>query len=341
MMPSAGGVVTRLLAARVHASGIELAPLLSKAGLTSEQIDNPVTRVRVESQIRFLELGAAALGDDLLGFHLARDFDLRKVGLLYYVLASSDSLPDAMEKAERYCAIANEGILLKFRGSSSGAAIMLSYRGVQRRSDRHQIEFWLTSLIRLCRQLTNRKLLPNRIGVAHRRPKTPGEMKSFMGCQIEFGCDVDEVVFSERARVAPIISADPYLNKLLTSYCEEALLHRGEPAVTLRSSLENEIAQLLPHGEPRAEAVARRLGMSQRTLTRRLSSEGLSFARIMDELKSDLATRYLRERDLTISKIAWLLGYGENSAFTHAFRRWTGMTPNQFRGQRDVGCRKT
>ena len=102
---------------------------------------------------------------------------------------------------------------------------------------------------------------------------------------------------------------------------------------TLRASVENAMAPLLPHGQANAVEIARRIGMSQRTLVRRLSAEGLTFSDIAEELKADLARRYLRDGDLPISQIAWLLGYRDVSAFTHAFRRWTGMTPRQARAQ--------
>ena len=101
--------------------------------------------------------------------------------------------------------------------------------------------------------------------------------------------------------------------------------------MTLRLELENAIAHLLPHGTARASEVARRLGMSHRTLARRLSSEGLTFSGILEEMKTDLARRYLRDEKLQITKIAWLLGYREVSAFTHAFKRWTGTAPRQSR----------
>jgi AraC-like DNA-binding protein len=76
--------------------------------------------------------------------------------------------------------------------------------------------------------------------------------------------------------------------------------------------------------------------MSQRTLARRLSSEGLTFAEVLDRLRSDLATRYLSDADLSISQVAWLLGYREVSAFTHAFKRRTGMTPRDMRSRNNV-----
>jgi AraC-like DNA-binding protein len=134
----------------------------------------------------------------------------------------------------------------------------------------------------------------------------------------------------------PVVSADPYLNKLLIKYCEEARSHWQAGRLTFRVGVENAIAPLLPHGRPRADEIARQLGMSLRTLERRLWSEGLTFDGILSELRCDLAKRYLREGDLPISKIAWLLGYQEVSGFTHAFKRWTGKTPRQARAQEKV-----
>jgi AraC-like DNA-binding protein len=131
----------------------------------------------------------------------------------------------------------------------------------------------------------------------------------------------------------PIVSADPYLNQLLLKYCEEALAHRPAHGATLRSSVENAITPLLPHGKANAGEVARQLGTSHRTLARRLAAEKLTFSEIQTELKTDLAKRYLRDGDLPISQIAWLLGYREVSAFTHAFKRWTGTAPRQSRAQ--------
>jgi AraC-like DNA-binding protein len=135
----------------------------------------------------------------------------------------------------------------------------------------------------------------------------------------------------------PVVGADMYLNNLLTRYCDEALTHRRNNRVaTLRLQVENAIAPLLPHGKARAREIARRLGLSHRTLARRLADEGVSFSQVLHELRLDLARRYLQEA-LPISRIAWLLGYREVSAFTHAFKRWTGQSPKQSRQRAQAG----
>jgi AraC-like DNA-binding protein len=329
-MPSATGGIARLVCARLRGSGIPLIPILSQAGLTVEQIDNQSARLTARSQIRLLELAADALRDDLLGFHLARDYDLREIGLLYYVLASSEILNEALQRIARYSGVANEGVSLKFRATRK-AVVAFNYVGIERQPDRHHIEFWLVSLVRMCRQFADRRLVPSRIRVIHHRNKTPAALMSFLGCEIEFSSDMDEIVFPETVKLMPIGTYDPYLNKLLIRYCEESLDRRGPERTTLRSSVENAMAPLLPHGKARAVEIARRIGMSHRSLARKLSSEGLTFSEIANELKVNLAKHYLWDSDLPISEVAWLLGYCEVSAFTHACKRWTGMTPRQLR----------
>src|SRR5262249_3872278 len=93
------------------------------------------------------------------------------------------------------------------------------------------------------------------------------------------------------------------------------------------TSVENAIAVLLPHGRAQMSEVARKLGVSQRTLRRRLASEGLTFTGVLYALRSDLAKRHLADRSLSISKIAWLLGYSDASVFSTAYKRQTGTTP--------------
>jgi len=200
---------------------------------------------------------------------------------------------------------------------------------VARAFDRHQIEFLIAAFVRLCRQLTGRQLVPSRIKLMHRRTEVPFEFRAFFGCDIAFGSDIDEVAYDLSSAHLTLVGADPYLNSLLVQYCDEALSNRQTKSSAWRLSVENSIAPLLPHGQARIAEISRRLGVSPRTLERRLAAEGMTFSRVLDELRFDLAKHYLRERDLPISEVAWLLGYRETSAFNHAFKRWTGKTPTQ------------
>jgi AraC-like DNA-binding protein len=171
------------------------------------------------------------------------------------------------------------------------------------------------------------------VRLIHLRKKRPADLAEFLGKNVQFGAAVDEMSFLKRTGALPVVSADPYLHKLLVEYCEEALARRRGSRGPFQSSVENAIVSLLPHGKVRADEIARRLGVGQRTFARRLSLEGLTFTDLLRSLKFDLAIRYLADRDLSISQVAWLLGYQEVANFSHAFKRWSGKTPREARGR--------
>jgi AraC-like DNA-binding protein len=307
-------------------------PLLKEANISPYQIENAEERLRVRDQIQFLNLTAEALHDDFLGFHLTLQPDLRQMGLLYYVAASSNTLSQALRRMSRYSLIVNEGVSMKY-SDDTDVRINFHYIGVSRHLDRHQLESFMVMLLRMARQLTGLQVIPSRVRLSHRRTGDWAEFTNYFGGNVEFGSDIDEFAFPLAARDVPVVSADPYLNRLLIKYCEEALSPRPPNRGLCRPAVENEIVPLLPHGNVRAGEVARRLGVSQRTLTRSLAAEGLNFSRVLESMRADLAQRYLADKNLSISQIAWLLGYQEVSAFTHAFKRWNGETPTQARSR--------
>jgi AraC-like DNA-binding protein len=327
-MPMTTGVVTRQAYARAKASGLALQPLLNRAGITSHQIKDRSAHLRVRDQIEFLNLVAAALRDKLLGFHLGERVELRELGLFYYVLASSETLVEAFRRAARYIWILNEGVV---QACIEGRDLDITarYAGVSRHLDRHQTEFWAVVMLRIARKLTGIHLQAKSVRLVHPR-RACSELNRVFGCKVEFDCKADEITFAGPVGRLPVVNADPYLNRVLLKYCEEAVAHRPRRPESARTSVENAIVPVLPHGGARAGRVARRLGLSQRTLARRLASEGLTFSAVLSDLRRDLALRYIAEKELTISQIAWLLGYQEVGAFSHAFKRWTGKAASQY-----------
>jgi AraC-like DNA-binding protein len=293
-------------------------------------IENPKLRLKADAQVKVLELAARELQDECLGFHLARDFELGQIGLVYYVMASSEQLADALRNAERYCAINDEGIRLRVSADRT-VSIGLEYLNIDRPYDHHHIEFWLVTLVRVCRAITRARLAPKQIKVKHLRTQTPPDVRRHLGCEIDFGADIDEILFPPPIGALPVVGADNHLNSLLLQYASEALGKRARRPSILRHQVEEQIAQLLPHGKASVSEIARRLGMSRRTLVRAMSDEGATFSTVLKNLRVALAKRYLSEEELPISEIAWLLGYREISSFTHAFARWTGLAPREFR----------
>lgn len=327
-LPTAMGMVARQAWARARARGVAVRPLVDQARLDPDQFLDPRSRLPVRNQIDFLNLVADALDDDMLGFHLALEFELRKGGLFYYVLASSGNLRDVFERGARFSSIVNEGVVQKcVDGRRVGLA--LRYTGVRRQHDRHQIEFWLVTLLRICRRITGVEVKPARVRMTHHRNRGHARFSKFMGCEIEFGAPVDEMLFARECADLPVIAADPYLHRLLVEMCEQTLARQRRAQASFATRVENAVAPRLPHGKARAGAIAAEFGMSERTFARRLTEEGTTFSQLVDRLRLDLSRRYLLNEDMSISKVAWLLGYKEVGAFTHAFRRWTGKSPSE------------
>jgi AraC-like DNA-binding protein len=293
-LPTANGGIARAAYARAVRAGLEIRPLLQSAGLTLHQIRTPDVRISVKSQIEFLEQVANSLGDEFLGIHLAQDVDLRELGLVYYVLASSETFATALARLARYSAIHNEGVHLNFNQHRS-PTVSFEYVGVARASDRHQIEFFVAILLRLCRHLIDRHLVPQSVRLAHRRLRIPSDLKTFFSCDVEFGAGEDHVIFPPGVGNSVVTQADPYLNSLLLRYCEEVLSSRRTGAGDWTTRVENAITPLLPHGEASIGNVARELGMSPRTLARHLHDEGVSFAKVLQNLRLQLARQYFRE----------------------------------------------
>jgi AraC-like DNA-binding protein len=315
-LPTASGAIARAAYARALEARLEVAPLLKSSHLTPQQIRNSQFRISVKNQIQFLSVVADELPDPYLGIHVAERVELREMGLVYYVIASSETLGDALRRLARYSGITNEGVRITCH-EGKDITVKFEYVGVSRLSDRHQIECFVVILIRICRQLTGLTLSPRSVKLAHRRNELPAGIKKVFGCTVAFGSDV--------------VNADSYLNSLLEKYCEEALSNRRVQSGTWRSKVENAIVPLLPHGQAKIGEIAQRLGVSERTLMRLLALEKCTFSEILDALRLDLAKSYLREENLPMSEVAWLLGFAEVSAFFHAFKRWTGKTPRHLR----------
>jgi len=329
-IPRTDGVIARLACARAKTAGIALPPLLKKANLSLQQVNEPRERLAARDQVRLLNLFADAMQDDLLGFHLAQHLELREIGMLYYILASSETVIAALRRVVRYGSLVNEGA---FQQCTLGRHIRIAidYVGVSRHLDRHHTECWMMVLVRLLRQITGLRVCARSVRFIHSRKQCPGEFAPYFGADVEFGAAADEITFAASLGDAPVVGADPFLNKLLVRHYEDALASRRPGRGSFRSRVQNTIVPLLPHAEVRAGEIARRLGMSQRTFARRLGVEGLTFSALLDRLRLDLANRYLTDGDASISQIAWLLGYREVSAFSKAFRRWTGKSPREAR----------
>src|SRR5215469_5795775 len=310
--------------------GIDAEPALFGAGLSRRQLSENDIGVSVASQYRFLELAATEANDHLLGLHVAAGMDMRVIGILFYLAGSSPTVSKALEHLVHYSATSNEALVLEiFRHEDE---VILTIRHVQQFDEPHQQFFELLALwfIRTLHTQTNLDFAPLRVTFAHAREAGQREVHRLLRCPVEFAQTVDSWVLPQRIMDLPIVSGDSYLLRILTVHADELLTERHS-ATSLQSMVADQLISLLPSGEIRAAAVARRLNMSTRSFTRQLANEGTTFGEILERLRRRRATRYLEHNRMSIKQIAWLLGYSEPGAFTHAYKRWTGTTPRRAR----------
>jgi hypothetical protein len=227
--------------------GIDPAPLLSRSGVSKADLSHH-TRISVLSQIDFLGQISRATKDTWIGLTLAQDFDLREIGMLYYVAGSARTLGDALRRIERYARIGNEALTIQLDKAPT-CRIRLSYTGVPRHLDRHQIECLTLAFLRLCRQVTGRKLTPLTASFAHHRSGNIDKMRRLFGCDVEFDAYADEMHFDPVVLDFPLVNADPFLSEIMVATSEEALTGRTSNTSPFRTLVENTVAPLLPHAE--------------------------------------------------------------------------------------------
>jgi AraC-like DNA-binding protein len=332
--PMAIGFAINPAVALLKRAGIEARPLLIRAGLSEEHtIDFTLRRVPAAAQARFLEYAAEALGDGALGLHLATGGDPRTIGLVFYLGAAAKNLGEAMELMTRYVSIADECARLNLAPEPDGVALEYKFAGLSRHLLRQQSEFALAMAIKAMRLATGREIRPLRVRFAHVRTTDLKDFVRFFGCPVEFNSPSDHLAFSNEALAVPLVTADPQLVLTLRPICEAEVGAPIKKAGSLRASIESEAQRLLPQGQANIETVAKALSLSARTLSRNLAAEGSTFTEIIDQLRHTLALQYLKEPNLPLAQIAWLLGYGDATSFTHAFRRWAGRPPSAVRNE--------
>jgi AraC-like DNA-binding protein len=331
-MQTIDAVWVKLVAKRLERQGLSATELLQRAEVKPYVLNQKSARIPFYQHAALLDLAAKATENGCFGLDLAANQgDPRDNGLLVYTALSSKTLGEALKVLKRYFHVLNEAIDVSVEFSPHEVTINYHLSDAGLAAPRQAIEFGAANLVRSLRFLTNSRLRPVEVKFRHSRNHEIAKFERFFGCPVRFGTRHNSLTFSRRQLALPLATADKRLHGLLTGYCEEILANREDTSPDLRHRVERIIAKLLCRGEAGTEAVAHELGMSVRTLARRLGELRESFGQILDELRHDLALRYLRDSNLSLSQIAFLLGYSELSAFSHAFRRWTKTTPGEWR----------
>lgn len=324
-------VWARQIVAKLRNEGFPVDQLLIKAGIREEKLD------AIDGKIPFLHIsklfeGASEItGDDCFGLHFAQTREPRDGGLISYLGLSSPNLLESIRIQARYRQLWTNAMDLDISRLESEGRIAWSYLSPSSVKLQQHLEWDAALFFQTYRMLTNRRLAPVALKFFHQRKSGVSEFNAYFGCDVEFGALKNEVYLKISDLHLPLITADDNLLNILRDYADEVIKKHSEPIPTIVERVERSAVELLARGEAKQPKVASMLGMSSRTLARRMAATGETFASVIERLRSDLAQAYLRESDLGMAEIAFLLGYSEVSSFNHAFRRWTGSSPGRFR----------
>lgn len=341
-LPTATGFAAAQATAALRMRNIDPAPLLRRAGFAKPDSEGQPQRVSAAAQSKFLEYAAEVLDDSALGLHLAEQADPRDAGILFYVAAGAKDVSEGLRLLARYCRIVNEAARITLARTPQGGAVEFNLAGMPRHSARQNVEFGVAIFLKGLREASGRNLRPNRVAFAHPRNSRLREFDRFFGCPVEFGraasegASSDLLEFSNDVLAMLLVAADPKLVQALRPYCDMAAKERSTTMGTLRAAVEGEVEKLLPHGKAQRHKIADKLALSTRTLSRRLAHEGTSYEEVVDQLRRSLALQYVKEKGISVSQIAWLLGYEGSASFNHAFRRWTGRSPSIARNEHQL-----
>jgi AraC-like DNA-binding protein len=243
----------------------------------------------------------------------------------------------ALRNLERYAQTHMPGVQVAIRAEGGTCRLIYDLPLSDREACRQNAEGAAAVALQLLRRLAGPEWRPHRVLFGHRRPRGTVIHEKVFGVAPTFGADVtaaflfdaktlDQVVPGADRRLLPIV--EKHLDELLASMADHWI---GE--------LRTVVARTVCDGHPALRAIARRVGLSERTLQRRLGERGLVWKDVVLDVRRELAQGYLARDEMPLTEIAFLLGYSELSAFDRAFRKWTGVTPMEWRRRADGGRR--
>ena len=321
--------------AYLTSQGLDSSAFLKTEGVDPAIFRDPEARLPHAVAISLWE-GASRLTNDLdLGLHVAEGIRPGSYGALDYAVRTSATMGEGLRRLSRYHRFLHDIAEIKLichRDRATFSHHLPLPGGPPRPVSQYILAGWLLT----SRQATGLDWIPLEVRFPYPAPADILEHQRVFGCKLHFGCERSELVFARELLDTPLVKADPALQGILEAQVV-AIIEKLPKGEATTDAVRRHLAGGLGKTQPTLEQIAPRLHMSPRTLHRRLEDERTSFRQIRDEVRRELASRYLMERRLTIGEIAFLLGFSEPSAFHRAFKRWTGHAPLAYREMARTG----
>lgn len=312
--------------------GPRVSELLRLVGLDPSAPPDPKQLVTEEAYCTLLET-LAGMTRGPLDFHIRTGASMRceHMGALGLAWKSAPKLGDSFERMVRYSQLVNRVTTFGLRERGDRLHIT-SQRPGERLGTLLSNEAALVTIWTVIKESAGEDVAPLEVHYRHAPQRSAPALEACFGCSVRFGQSVDALVFPREVSARPNRLGDEGLHRFFGQHLAMEL-----GAETIEAPLDEqvraEVRQCLNDGVPRVSEIAQRLGMSGRTLQRRLREHDLSYQSLADEARRELAERLLHQTSYSLAEIAFLTGFSEQSAFNRAFKRWSGRTPRSFRLQ--------
>lgn len=309
--------------------GLDVRALFREAGVDLAALDNPDLRVPSETVGLLWRLAVKWSGNPAIGLAAACVPKPAQFDVVCYAMMSSPDLRGLLARLARYFRVISDLVSFTVTESQEGFRGRLKLADDETGMAWQHYAFSLLSLLSLIRWIMMRDLHPLAVELITTAEDEVHPYQEAFECPLRLGASANVLLFSHADVDLPLPTAQPRLASVHERVVGEYLARLDHP--NTRTRVRAAIPAHFADGEPRRAAVARALGMSERTLQRRLEAEGASFRAILDETRKELAQRYFKQGNLALAHIAYLLGFNDQSSFFRAAKRWFGMTPQQYR----------
>ncbi|MBS0968643.1 AraC family transcriptional regulator (plasmid) [Chimaeribacter arupi] len=307
--------------------------ILGMCRISPALLTQPTQSLTLPGYCRVLEEAARQTGADNFGLHYGLQFKPQQLGLIGYVGLCSATAEQALRNLVFAFPWHQHATLTRLVDLPHCLRFDYQIRHGAIISQRQDAELTLGMVINLLRHALGPQWAPKEVHFEHPRPEQWHEHCKYYDAPVYFDQPFNSLLIPRHELQRPMPESDPILLMVMQDAMRR--LNQSSQPLSVLDQARAAIRQQLPQGEPVMEQVAGLLGMSGASLQRRLSDEQLTFSRVVDRVRQEMATHYLAQRHLPISDMAFLLGYSEVSAFSRAFRRWFGISPRAWRQQQD------
>ncbi|MDP4548616.1 MAG: AraC family transcriptional regulator [Marinobacter sp.] len=323
------GVMLRLIYEAMKRKGIDTDAVFSRLGVDESYVYTEQLRTPHSAQLYFWQAVEDESGDPDIGLHLGAALPPYKGQVLEYLFLSSPTFGEGLRRAQNYQRLLSDAANTAFLIEGDEACMVLDAASEEVRRLKHFNECFVQGLVTFFRSITGDRFHPSRIEFEHDRDRGIEHVKEVLGCDVVFGAEENRLYFPVEVLSYASPHAEPELLALHERFASEQVARLEKKDIV--GAVERIVAELLDSGEVTLDSVAERLDIKPRTLRTRLTEAETSFNQVLADFRYRLARQLLATTDESIDEIVYLTGFSEPSTFYRAFKRWSNMTPIEYR----------